>query len=69
MDRNMVAGGSIFGVGWGLSGICPGAAYNSVGIGNYPVLVAIAGMFVGAYARGYWLARRADRVADAVVAD
>lgn len=50
MDRNMVAGGSIFGVGWGLSGICPGAAYNSVGIGNYPVLVAIAGMFVGAYA-------------------
>ncbi len=52
-DRNVVIGGSIFGVGWGLSGICPGAAYASVGIGNYPVLWAIGGMFLGAYAQGY----------------
>ena len=54
LDRNVVLGGSIFGVGWGLSGICPGAAYASVGVGNYPVLWAIAGMFLGAYAQGYW---------------
>jgi uncharacterized protein len=53
-DRNVVIGGSIFGLGWGLSGICPGAAYASVGIGNYPILWAIAGMFIGAYAQGYW---------------
>lgn len=55
-DRNVIIGGSIFGVGWGLSGICPGAAYASVGIGNYPILWAIAGMFLGAYAQGYWRA-------------
>lgn len=53
-DRNVVIGGSVFGVGWGLSGICPGAAYASVGIGNYPILWAIGGMFLGAYAHGYW---------------
>ena len=52
MDRNVLAGGVIFGVGWGLSGICPGAAYASVGIGNYPILWGIAGMFVGAYGHG-----------------
>ncbi|WP_323192626.1 YeeE/YedE family protein [Halostella sp. PRR32] len=52
-DRNVILGGAIFGVGWGLSGICPGAAYASVGIGNYPILWAIAGMFLGAYAQGY----------------
>ncbi|MFB6142100.1 MAG: DUF6691 family protein [Halorientalis sp.] len=52
-DRNVVVGGAIFGVGWGLSGICPGAAYASVGVGNYPILWAIGGMFVGAYAQGY----------------
>ena len=52
-DRNVVVGGTIFGVGWGVSGICPGAAYASVGIGNYPILWAIAGMFLGAYAQGY----------------
>ncbi|MBV0923833.1 YeeE/YedE family protein [Halomicroarcula limicola] len=52
-DRNVVLGGAVFGVGWGLSGICPGAAYASFGVGNYPILWAIAGMFLGAYAQGY----------------
>lgn len=53
-DRNVIVGGCVFGVGWGLSGICPGAAYASVGIGNYPILWGIAGMFIGAYAQGYF---------------
>lgn len=51
MDQDVLLGGVLFGVGWGLSGICPGAAYASVGIGNYPILVAIAGMLAGAYAK------------------
>ena len=59
MDRSVLVGGTIFGVGWGLSGICPGAAFASVGVGNYPILVAIAGMFLGAYAQGYWRSARA----------
>lgn len=59
MDANVVLGGAIFGVGWGLSGICPGAGYASLGIGNYPILWGIAGMFVGAYVQGYWHSARA----------
>ncbi|WP_136715518.1 YeeE/YedE family protein [Halorientalis salina] len=51
-DRNVIAGGVIFGVGWGVSGICPGAAYASFGIGNWPILWAIGGMFIGAYVQG-----------------
>ena len=51
-DRNVLIGGAIFGVGWGLSGICPGAAYASLGVGNVTILWAIAGMFVGAYLQG-----------------
>ncbi|MFP4627021.1 MAG: YeeE/YedE family protein [Natronomonas sp.] len=58
-DRNVVIGGAIFGVGWGLSGICPGAAYASLGIGNLTILWALAGMFAGAYAQGYWRSRSA----------
>lgn len=60
-DRDVLTGGLVFGVGWGLSGICPGAAYASLGVGNLPILWAIGGMFVGAYLHG-WLrdiARRA----------
>ncbi|WP_406600175.1 DUF6691 family protein [Haloarcula terrestris] len=53
MDRNVVIGGGIFGVGWGLSGICPGAAYASLGVGNLPILYGVLGMFVGAYLQGY----------------
>jgi hypothetical protein len=52
MDRNVLVGGALFGAGWGLSGICPGAAYASVGVGNVPILWGIAGMFVGAYVHG-----------------
>ena len=60
-DRNVLAGGAVFGVGWGLSGICPGAAYASLGTGNWPILWALAGMFLGAYAQGYWRADGEER--------
>jgi uncharacterized membrane protein YedE/YeeE len=53
MDRNVVLGGGIFGVGWGISGICPGAAYASLGVGNVTILYALLGMFAGAYLQGY----------------
>ena len=65
MDRNVLAGGAIFGVGWGLSGICPGAAYASLGIGNYPILWGIAGMFVGAYGQGFVRSRTSEDAEDA----
>jgi uncharacterized membrane protein YedE/YeeE len=57
-DRRVLLGGAIFGVGWGISGICPGSAYASLGLGNYPILIGLVGMFLGAYAQGYWRASR-----------
>ncbi|WP_254829894.1 YeeE/YedE family protein [Haloglomus salinum] len=68
MDRNVLVGGTVFGVGWGLSGICPGAAYASVGIGNWPILWAIGGMFLGAYAQGLARSKLAERTAGSEVA-
>ena len=59
-DRNVLIGGAIFGVGWGLSGICPGAAYASLGVGNVTILWALAGMFAGAYLQGVWRSQRAE---------
>lgn len=57
LDTNVLVGGVVFGVGWGLSGICPGAAYASLGVGNLKIAWAIAGMFLGAYLQGYWRSR------------
>ncbi|WP_436925170.1 YeeE/YedE family protein [Halosimplex amylolyticum] len=68
-DRNVLVGGAIFGVGWGLSGICPGAAYASLGTGNVAILWALAGMFLGAYVQGYWRSRTAETDAAASAAD
>jgi uncharacterized membrane protein YedE/YeeE len=59
-DRNVLVGGVVFGAGWGLSGICPGAAYASVGIGNFTILWAIVGMFAGAYLQGRLRTRTTD---------
>ena len=56
-DRNVLVGGVIFGLGWGISGVCPGSGYASLGIGNWPILIAIAGMFIGAYLQGVWRSR------------
>jgi uncharacterized membrane protein YedE/YeeE len=47
-----IIGGVIFGVGWGLSGVCPGSALASIGVGNWPILAAVAGMLLGAYVQG-----------------
>ncbi|WP_207588754.1 DUF6691 family protein [Halomontanus rarus] len=69
LDTNVVVGGGIFGVGWGLSGICPGAAYASIGIGNLPILYGIVGMFVGAYVQGYWRSSTPDAEPAAAKAD
>jgi uncharacterized membrane protein YedE/YeeE len=58
VTRANVLGGALFGVGWGISGICPGAAIASLGLGNWPVLAALAGMLVGAYVQGAFLTGR-----------
>ncbi|SFT08330.1 YeeE/YedE family protein [Halostagnicola kamekurae] len=68
-DRNVLIGGAIFGVGWGLSGICPGAAYASLGIGNVTILWALVGMFAGAYLQGVWRSKRAAADSGSVSAD
>ena len=57
MTMRTMGGALLFGVGWGLSGVCPGPAIAGLGTGNWPLLIAIAGMIVGAYVQG-WLASR-----------
>lgn len=68
-DRSVLLGGVVFGVGWGISGLCPGSAYASLGIGNFPILIGIAGMFLGAYAQGYWRSHRENTSGTATPSD
>lgn len=52
VDRKLVAGAAIFGVGWGLTGYCPGPAVASVLSAN-----SEAWLFVPAMLMGGWLER------------
>jgi len=47
IDARLVGGAAIFGVGWGLSGYCPGPALASIGIGAASALVFVAAMVAG----------------------
>ncbi len=67
LDRNVLTGGAVFGMGWGLTGLCPGAAYASLGVGNWPVLVGIAGMFLGAYLHGVVRSRGPSIISETTV--
>jgi uncharacterized membrane protein YedE/YeeE len=50
--RGLIPGAIVFGLGWGISGVCPGAGLASLGLGNWPGLIVIAAMFVGAWLYG-----------------
>jgi uncharacterized protein len=47
IDAPLVAGSFVFGVGWGLSGICPGPGIFNVGFFNLPALVFVISMAAG----------------------
>lgn len=53
LQRDTLVGALFFGVGWGLSGVCPGPAIASLGTGNWPTLYALAGIAIGAYLHGH----------------
>jgi hypothetical protein len=60
MNRQTMGGAALFGIGWGLSGVCPGPAIAGLGTGNWPLLIALAGMFAGAYVQGLLASRSAS---------
>lgn len=47
IDRRLVGGSLLFGVGWGIAGFCPGPALVSLGMGQIKGLVFVAAMLAG----------------------
>ncbi len=43
------AGGLIFGIGWGISGACPGTVLAQLGEGKVLALFTVAGLVLGTY--------------------
>ncbi|MEO7937177.1 MAG: DUF6691 family protein [Burkholderiaceae bacterium] len=48
VDRTLLAGAAIFGIGWGIAGYCPGPALAGLGIGSIEALWFLPAMIGGA---------------------
>ncbi len=47
IDRPLILGGMIFGIGWGIAGICPGPALVLVGGGVFKGVIFVIAMIAG----------------------
>ncbi|WP_110649445.1 DUF6691 family protein [Salinicola peritrichatus] len=53
LDARLIGGAALFGIGWALSGYCPGPALASLSAAGWPLITFLAAMIAG-----WWLARR-----------
>lgn len=51
IDRRLVGGSLLFGIGWGIAGICPGPGLVVLGMGELKAMVFVAAMLAG---MGIW---------------
>ena len=49
VDRKIVVGSVMFGIGWGLAGLCPGPALASLSFGGFGGIVFLIAMLLGMF--------------------
>lgn len=47
IDRRLVGGSALFGIGWGIVGFCPGPGLVALGMGEVKALVFVMAMLAG----------------------
>ncbi len=52
LHPGVIPGSIVFGVGWAITGTCPGSALTQLGEGQLPAAIAVLGIFVGTWAYG-----------------
>jgi uncharacterized membrane protein YedE/YeeE len=66
IDRQLVVGAALFGIGWGLVGLCPGPALENLATLSPGVIVFVAAMGVGVLLHDLWVKRRGPAQAGAL---
>ncbi len=60
IDRNLIGGSVLFGLGWGMAGYCPGPAIAGLGIGNPEALWVVPSVALGVFLQRWWAGRAGD---------
>ncbi len=60
IDARLVGGAALFGIGWGLTGFCPGPAIASLAFRHWQSYLFVAAMAAGMIAARYVIARPAS---------
>ena len=47
IDRRLILGSIVFGIGWGIAGFCPGGAIPTFGLGHSESYIFLASLVVG----------------------
>jgi len=58
IDKPLVMGSAIFGIGWGIAGYCPGPVIAGLGIGNSESVVMILAIYFGFVIHRYLFANK-----------
>lgn len=58
IDRRLLVGSGLFGIGWGLAGFCPGPAVSALSLGLAPVFLFVAAMAAGMLVHDRLIAKR-----------
>ena len=57
IDRRLVIGSALFGVGWGIAGFCPGPAISALALAKIEIVVFVMTMVLGMIAHDKWAGR------------
>ena len=49
MNKGVIIGGTLFGIGWAITGACPGPIFAQIGAGEWAAIVTLIGAVLGAY--------------------
>ena len=58
VDSRLVLGAALFGVGWGLSGYCPGPGITALVLGSWNPVLFVLALIAGMFAFNYCEARQ-----------
>jgi uncharacterized protein len=58
VDKSLVLGAAIFGIGWGMSGYCPGPAVTGLGLLSLESVILVVAIYLGFFVYNRFLGQK-----------